>query len=268
MRSVRFVVGLVAAVCAFCAFVGAASAVEKKAFFGEFAASRVSGPITPSTPMQVKSKEGEVSELRLGPYTMENCKLSAKSNIDFERSRKYTTTLAFSKCETISSPGGHVEEVKKVHFKLGVQFDANRSAQVGEEGGFTIVKGSTVEFKIGQSKCVLSIPNQYIPPASQEHPEKEYEAAEYETEEEETEKLKTYPSGFKNSVNIFMEFKKVHSNLILNERCRWKEHEGGGEEEGKLNEKGEVEFKNGKLEAELTELTGMKGEFEFDEEEV
>jgi hypothetical protein len=275
MRSVRIVLGLLAAVCAFSALTGVAAAKEKeKLFFGEFFASRVSGPINAGSPALVKGK-GEVSEFRLGPYNLENCSVSAKSNIDFEKSTTYTTTLSFGHCETISTPGGHIEEVKKVHFKLGVEFnanrsaqvgDANRSAQVGEEAGFTIVKGSSVSFKVGSSKCVMSIPQQFLPAKAGTEPNKEYEAAEYETIEEEVEggKLKTYPSGFKDTLFIFMEFKKIHSDLHVTPLCRYKEHTGGGEEEGKLNEKGEVEYSNGKLEAEFEELELPKGEFGFE----
>jgi hypothetical protein len=270
MRSVRIVAGLAAVVCAFGVFTGAAFAKEKvKLFFGEFTASRVSGPINAEHPIQVKSKEGEVSELKIGPYSLKECHLSAKSNIDFERSRDYTTTLAFSKCKLIVKLESGFEEVKSVHFKLGVRFDANRSAELGKEGGFEIEKEAFVEFHATGSSCLVKIPAQFVPSKSGVNPEKEYEAAEYETEEEEVEggKLKTYPSGFKDSVNIFMELKRIKSNVVLSPKCHWKEHEGAGEEEGKLNGKGEVELSNGKLEAELTELTASKGEFAFDEEE-
>jgi hypothetical protein len=270
MRSVRIVVGLVAAVCAFSAFTSAAFAKkpEEKKFFGEFNASRVSGPINEANPILVKSKEGEVEEMKIGPYILKGCTLSAKSNIDFEHSRRYNTTLSFGKCKQISKPEGcaHCEEIKTVHFKLGVVFDANRAAQLGKEGGFGLEEGN-VEFKSSGTKCIVKVLKQFIPGKDEEHPEKEYESAEYETSEEAVEggKLKLYPSGFKDSVNIFMEFKKIQANLILGPKCAYKGHVGepGEKEEGKLNGKGEVEFEEGKLIGSLTELTASKGEFSF-----
>jgi hypothetical protein len=266
MRSARIVAGLVAVVCACGVFAGAAFAKEKeKLFFGEFVASRVGGPIDAENPIQVKSKEGDVSELKIGPYSLKECHLNAKSNIDFERSPFYTTTLAFSRCKFIEKLEGGFEETRSVHFKLGVRFDANRSAEVGKEGGFEIEKGVDVEFHANGGSCLVKVPQQFVPSKS-ETVEKEYESAEYETEEEEVEgaKLKKYPSGFKDSVNIFMEFKKIKSNVMLGPKCHWKGKEGG--EEGKLNGNGEVELSNGRLEAELVELTASKGEFAFDEE--
>jgi hypothetical protein len=268
MRSVRTVVGLLAMVCAFSALTGVAAAKEKeKLFFGEFVASRVSGPITESNPILVKAKEAEVAEMKIGPYKLTECVLHAQSNVPFERSKTYTTTLNFKKCKHIVKLENGFEEVKSVHFKLGVEFNANRSAQVGEEAGFKIVKGADVEFKGVGSSCLVRIPQQFLPRKAETVENHEYESAEYETEEEEVSggKLKTYPSGFKNSVNITMEFKKIRSNVVLSEKCHWHGHEGPGEEEGKLNENGEVELSNGKLEGTLTELTASKGEFEFDE---
>jgi hypothetical protein len=267
MRSVRTVVGLVALVCAFCAFasVAAAKAPKEEKFFGEFVASRASAPITESSPAKVTGK-GEIEELKnIGGYTLQDCKMTASGNVVAERSKEFFTKLKVS-CTTFSTPEGepNTKEAKKVHFNLGVEFKANKSAQFGEpnEGEFHIVEGSGVIAKISSSKCKVEIPSQFVPVKAGKDPEHEYEAAEYETEAEEVEgaKLKTYPSGFHKTLNVFWEFKKIRSILIVDgEKCQ---HPEGG----KILEDGNVETINGFFNAGLEELTLQKGTLEFDEE--
>jgi hypothetical protein len=266
MRSVRTVMGLVALVCAFCAFASVASAAPKEEkFFGEFVASRASAPISEANPAKFKGL-GEVEELNnIGGYDLQNCKMTASGNVVTERSKEFFARLKV-KCTTFSTPEGepNTKEAKKVHFNLGVEFKANKSAQFGEpnEGEFHIVEGSGVIAKISSSKCKVEIPSQFVPIKAGKNAEHEFEAVEYETESESVEgaKLKTFPSGFHTTLDIFWELKKVRSTLIVDgEKCQ---HPEGG----KIQEDGNVEYVNGFFSGDLEELTLQKGNLEFDEE--
>jgi hypothetical protein len=268
MRSVRTVIGLAVLVCAFCAFASAAlaKAPKEEKFFGEFVAERVNPPVSEAAPGQIKAKEAEVGELKnIGGYDLKECKMSSKGNVNKERSRTLFETLTL-KCLTVSTPQGEgkTEEIKHIHFQLGVEFNANKSAETGEEGegGFNIVKGSGVIGRISSSKCEVEIPSQFVPVKAGKEPNDEFETVEYETEEEEVapSMLKKYPSGFKKSLDVFWEMKKVHTILLTSAKCK---HPEGG----KILENGDVEYGNGFFEGELTELTLKNGNLFFDEEE-
>jgi hypothetical protein len=267
MRSVRTVVGLVALVCAFCAFasVASAKAPKEEKFFGEFVATRASAPVSEADPGKFKGT-GEVEELaNIGGYKLQDCKLTAQGNVTQERSKEFYATLKV-KCTTFSSPEGETKtkEAKKVHFSLGVEYNANKSAEFGEpnEGEFHIVQGSGVIAKISSSKCKVEIPSQYVPLRAGKNTEDEFEAVEYETESEpvEGQGVKTYPSGFHKTLDIDWELKKIHSILIVDgEKCQ---HTEGG----KILPSGDVEYANGRFIGDLEELSLQKGNLEFDEE--
>lgn len=224
-----------------------------------------------SSPGEIKGG-GEVDEMTIGPYGLKECKLTAKSKVKQERSKTLFTELSI-RCETVSHPekDHHIEEHKKVHFKLGLLFNANKSAEAGQgEAGLEITKTVAVPVSIGSSKCKLEIPNQFLPAKSGTVENHEYESAEYETEEEEVEgkaKLKKYPSGFKKTLDIFWELKRIKTLLVTSSKCTYNENFGPGEEEGKLNGEGKVEYTNGKFEGELEELELKGGSLWFDEEE-
>jgi hypothetical protein len=271
MRSVRTVVGLAALVCALFAFASVASAKKtptEKPFFGEFVASRVSGPITEASPAHFKGT-GEIDEFtNIGGFKLQECTMKASGNVTQERSTKFFTSLAI-KCSTFLTPEGEGKtKIKKtVKFHLGVEFKANHSAEVGQpnEGEFNIVEGSGVIAKISSTKCKVEIPAQAVPIKAGQDPEEfsEFEAVpEIETEEEEVEggKLKTFPSGFHDTLFIFWEFHKIKSKLIVDgEACQ---HPEGG----KILENGDVEYGNGTFEGELEEVGIKKGNLAFVEE--
>lgn len=276
MRSVRMVVGLIAALCAFGALAGVASAKmpEEQLFFGEFFAERAEAPITEADPAQVKGG-GEIEELTIGPYGLKECKVKSVSEVTSEKpSKTFFANLAI-RCKTISHPEKSklINETKTVHFKLGLKFNANKSAEAGEgnEAGTEIVENAVVPVTIGRSACKLEIPQQFLPAKSKLDENHEYESAEYETEEEEVESprlMKKYGKDH-DTLNIFFTLKRLHSVLLTGPKCTTGHEEkfGEGEEEGHINKEGNVEYQNGKLFGELDELSLKNGNIGFSEEE-
>jgi hypothetical protein len=248
-------------VCALFAFASVASAKKtptEKPFFGEFVASRVSGPITEAEPAHF-SGHGEVDELtNIGGFKLQECSMKAKGNVTQERSTTFFASLAI-KCSTFLTPEGEGKtKIKKtVKFHLGVEFKANHSAEVGQpnEGEFNIVEGSGAISKISSTKCKVEIPAQAVPIKAGQDPEEfsEFEAVQ-------GGKLKTYPSGFHDTLFLFWEFHKIKSRLIVDgEACQ---HPEGG----KILENGNVEYGNGSFEGELEEVGIKKGNLAFVEE--
>lgn len=274
MRHVRSVLVFAATACLFGALTAPAFAkTEKpKMVFGEFVG-------TPGM-LKLHEGEGEVEEMKLGPYTFgkneagEVCSKDIKvsGEVTEQRSPSLTAELGFKKCNTSAHEGGF-RETKPVNFTLGVKFLANHSAEIGERSGIEIVEPSIVHFKGALRKCIVEIPAQYIPGKAGEKTEKEYEAASYSDESEEVEnfeksrKLKEeYPSGMKERIEIEIEFSKIVTYVKPEKTC---EYEKGTEgkyisEEGNPH-KGWVEFNTGKIDAELDELEVKNGELTFEE---
>jgi hypothetical protein len=268
MRSLRITIGLAAAACVFaiCAAPTFAAAKEKL-FFGEFTASIAGKTISEAEPAVTKG-HGEVSEFRLGPWEITcESELKSKGKVTAERSESFFTELSFKGCTTNQKVGkGGVEETKKLKFSKGIDFEfhANGSANVGKsESEVKILNPTSVTVKAAGDKCKLVIPAQTIPIQAEKNPEKEFESAEYGTETESVEKsqLKKFPSGIRERLNIFMEFKKILTEVPVEPgKCIYSK-----EPEGKFNpETKTVEFTNGVLEAELEEIEVKGGELGFD----
>jgi len=253
-----------------------ALAVKEKVYFGHFTASVAGQEISPTNKIVAKGK-GEVDELRVGPLSME-CEtnsgytLSAKGMVESEFSSDFTTNVRILGCKTDIKfgKGGNFTPAKVSFGKEGIkmEFHANGSLAVGNPAGeVKILETAAVQVKVQGQKCKLFIPAQTLPTSSERQPEKEYEAAEYATEKEEVEpkELKKYPSGFKETLDISWELKKIRSYVPIEPgRC---EYEKGTE--GKYEAEGEglpnrVEYTNGLYEGELEEIQLKGGNLGFD----
>lgn len=264
MRRVRIIVGLAAAACALAVFATPTFA----ATFGNFAAHISGQTISPGTPAEAKG-HGEASEIQLGQYKI-SCEkeIKSKGKVTAEHSSEFFQEMRFSKCKTLNSGTGPIGESKNVHFKLLMTFKSNGSTEFGPESEVEVAK-TEVAFKASGSSCIVTIPQQDVPKGAEKHPEKEWEAASYSTEKEAVEgkrNLEKFPSGFQEKLDISMELKGIHTLVKLTPSCTYKGKEGpGGTEEGKYNpETGDVEFTNGKLEAELEEITIKGGDLGFE----
>ncbi|HYM55837.1 MAG TPA: hypothetical protein VES97_10770, partial [Solirubrobacteraceae bacterium] len=157
--------------------------------------------------------------------------------------------------------GTGTEEVKLKSFAIDFEFHSNKAAVIGEgEGEIKIKKDSTLSIPVGKGACTVVIPEQTIPEKAERKPELEYEAASYTTEFEPA-KIKKFPSGFQEKLNIEMEFKKVES---------WVKPAPGCAPGGVVNEVpetpgfGYVVYGNGTMELELEEITIKNGNVGFE----
>jgi hypothetical protein len=268
MRSVKMTIGLMAAALALGLLAGPASAKTKeKLFFGEFHAGITGKTLSEAEPGSTKG-HGTVTGMKLGPYAIECTKeLRSKSLITSEKSPNFFTKVKFLGCQTIKKVGGGLEEVVSTRFtkELDLEFRANGSAEGGNtESEIRLVKPVAAVLKAKGASCVVDIPAQSIPNASGINPEKQYEAAGYATETETVEgkkRLKEFPLGFREKLNITMEFKKIHTLVPLNERCTYSKGEEGGFVE--IENVPYVEFNKGFLEAELEEIELKGGDLGF-----
>src|SRR6185437_13213675 len=105
MRTLKITVALAAIACVAAALASPALAKEV-AFFGEFHANVPSGaPVTPSTPVEAKTKEGELGEMFLGgkeetgPFEFSCEKLTSDAkHVEAESSQTFRTEIKFVKC--------------------------------------------------------------------------------------------------------------------------------------------------------------------------
>lgn len=252
MKKSGIALGLVVAMCAF--GVVAAPALA----FGKFRASIKGQTISEATPGFAKG-HGEVEFARLGPYTIECPKIKDSGMVVSEESESFFTEILFNKCTTVSHPKGGVgvEEIKQIHFKLGMEFLSNFSAKVGEgESEVRITAPSEVSFKAGPSKCVVTIPEQTLSTHG--------EAGVPENEEEMEERpgaIEKY-GEFRKRLDFTIDLKHLHAELTPNSHCRYEE----GSEEGKFNpETGMVEWFGSVFEGNLEEITLKNGNVWFEE---
>jgi hypothetical protein len=261
MRKTGVALAVAVASCAF--GVVAAPALA----FGTFRAS-IKGQTLETEPGVAKG-HGEVEGLRLGPYTIECPKpVKATSKVNWEQNEAFFTELAFKECETVTKPkeGRGIEEIKKLHLTLAVEFLSNFAAKIGEgEGEVRIKNESSVTFKAGSSKCVVIIPAQSLPFKQKEGVE--YEAGVPETEEEGpfeagTHKFEKY-GEFRKRLAFAIDLRRIKTKVEPNSRCRYDNES----EEGKYNpETGYVEFGGGHFEGTLEEVTLANGSVWFEEE--
>ncbi len=247
------IASLVVVAIALFAMAATASAKEPM-FFGEFTAS--------PTPATVTSKSGSV-EFKVGAWEWSCPKIKSKGQMPTERSTHFLAVLKISGCEGVRKlSGGFEEHVKfKVQPGFAIEFRANGSGNVGEAAGeLEIVKGSTLHVKSKGGVCEIVIPQQSMPTQAEKKPEHEYEVVEYFPEKEATTKVKTYPSGFKEKLEIDWE-----SNHFLYEvpagsaKACGTNKESGPEETVKLK---------GHFTGELDELQVKGGDFGFTTEKA
>jgi hypothetical protein len=175
-----------------------------------------------------------------------------------ERSTTFNTEVKFAGCTGSRLLAGGFEE-KGLRFKIGgpvgMEFRANGSGQIGEESGeLKIVKESKLKVTTKGGVCEILIPDQSMPVKSENKPEKEYETVEYFPEEEPTTKVKKYPSGIKERLEIDWSTK-----AFLYDIPAGKEKQCGTTKE---NSEEVVQMK-GHFEGELDELNIKGGEFGF-----
>jgi hypothetical protein len=272
MRSLKITVALAAVACVVGALASPAFAAKEKpkAFFGEFVASiPTGGPITPSTPATAKSKEGELDEFYMGgeetgPFSFTCDHLTSEGKVYNERSTSFKTEIKFHKCEATRRLRGGLEEhkIKTVIRGLEMEFHSNGSFQIGkeQENEQKITKGTSIEVKVKGGACKLIIPEQTVPKngTNEEH---EYEGGEYSGEREPTEKLKLYPNGFKERIEVDWTLSKITMYVPAekNGACTYNKEPGG-----KYNETLKVVEFPAKMEGELEEVEIKKGELFFE----
>jgi hypothetical protein len=272
-------IGLAVVACSMMAvFASPSFAKKEKVFFGHFTSSINGKTISPTSPATAKGK-GEVDELKVGPLSMEcvtksGFTLAATALVEAERSSNLTSTVKITGCKTdIKFGKGGNFTPAKVNFGKGIkmEFHANGSVAVGNPnppgGEVKILETAPVEVKVAGQKCKLFIPAQSLPLASEKNPEKEYEAAEYasETEAVEGAKLKKYPSGFKETLDISWELKGIKSYVPVEPgRCEYQKGEEGAyaPAEGELPNR--VVYGGGKFEGEIEEMEVKGGNLGFD----
>ena len=271
MRSLRITIALAAIACVVGALASPAFAAKEKekAFFGEFFANVPSGgPITSSTPVAAKTNEGELGALfvgseKSGPFSISCEKLTSKATVPWERSENFLTEVKFHKCKAIRRLQGGLEEHVQAKFGKGfeMEFHANGSADVGKSEGETkIIKGTTINIKVKGGVCQVQIPAQTVPTKAAKNPEKEWEAAEYETEEEPTTKLKLYPNGIEDKLDVFWEVKPTfYVPAEAGGACSFSKESGGS-----YNPELKVAEFKGFFEGELDEISVPKGNIGFE----
>lgn len=267
MRRARIVLGLATAVCAFGALSvpAFAAAPKEPTIFGEFTASITGQTLSPEDP-GVASGHGEVETLKLAGRTFECEKeMKSKALVTAERSSTFTTEIKLAKCYTEYPEGGgfYGKKYLKLKTPLLLEFHSNGSANAGGGEADVIIHEDSADVTLSHSKCSFEIPDQTIPLKAVAKPEEEYEDATYETESESVEggKLKKYPSGFHEELDITMEFKGIKTLEKPNETCYYKKGE-----EGKYNpETGYVEIGGGVFEGELEEIKLKGGNIGFEE---
>jgi hypothetical protein len=273
MRSVRAVLGLAVLLCVFGTVTAPAFAKKAKppVVFGKFTASFPSGkPISPTEEATAKG-HGELDSLNLadGALRIEECDdVRSTGQVDEESSESFFQNVKFKHCyATVSLNKGITEQLKVPTFTLGIEFRSNKSAELGQgaENEIEIVHPSTVIIPIGKkSPCKVTIPEQIVPKRAEGKPDREYGAVGYETELEAA-KMKVFPTGVQEKLDIGMEFTKLESWVKPNEHCVY-----GGGEEGALDTTpetpayGYVVYGKGTMEAELEEITIKNGDLGFE----
>jgi hypothetical protein len=225
--------GLVVAVCAFGTLAAPALARHgrPKALFGDFIASFPNGtPISSSDPATATGIGFvELIDIAEGAILIqeEKCKkIRSTGKVDSEKSERFTQEIKFSGCSgvtNVGTAGSVLEEVRIPTFTIAMEFHANGAAEVGGEEAPTATIAHTTIF-IRTSKraaCTVEIPSQSTPFKALRKPENEFEAGAYGTEPAilHPEKMKKFPKGFQEELDITMEFEKVVARVIPSPTC-------------------------------------------------
>jgi hypothetical protein len=180
------------------------------------------------------------------------------SPVEAEKSPNLKMEVKFRKC-LYNEGNSEVHHQDAVHFKkpLTLVLHANGAARVVK------VEENTPEIHVRGYTCHFIIPEQEVPISAEKNPNKEYDAAEYATEEEEVEgsKLKTYPSGFRDRLDVTLNLAHVKTEYKPEGAGSNCEYQRGT---SKVNPKtGNVETLT-HFELEIPEITIAKGSIGFE----
>jgi len=233
MRRLKIVLGLAAAVCAFGTLATPALARHgrPKALFGDFIASFPNGtPISPSSPATATGIGSEEKiKLANGSVSIgnEGCKkIRSTGKVDSEKSETFTQSITFSGCTGTAFVGENEEALEPVtvpRFTIAMEFHANGAVEVGgEEAPTATIAHTSVLFRTRKGgQCTIDVPSQSTPFKAIKKPENEFEAGAYGTEPAafHPQKMKKFPKGFQEELDVTMEFEKVTAQLIPGPKC-------------------------------------------------
>ncbi len=276
MRGFKIKLGVATTLCAFGVMAAPALAHHEhpKAVFGKFIANYplAPGAITPTTPTTDKGI-GSVEEINLGdgglvikeePGKLSGCAVRSTGKVEEESSEKFFQAITLSRCYAVKPFGKDGDEkIKLKKFHLDFLYNSNGSLNIGEgEGEIKITANSTLSIPVGKNVCTVVIPQQTLPAKALVKPGEEYEAAEYETEVNKEVKLKKFPAGFQNKLDIEMHFDKVENWVRPTSSCEFPP--GEVDEEVGSPAYGYVVFKKGSMAMELEEINIKEGNLGFE----
>ncbi len=276
----------IALAVALCAMGAAASSAFA---FGEFEAS-ITGQNLETTPgvLKVSHLEGflEINALEFGPYKFgpvdrktgeqdlehpcKNVKLSG--GVNKAKSPELTFRLKFIKCVALAEAGALLQEVP-TNFTLGVVLKSNFGGELGQNETSVELEPGVVTFGGALKKCPVTIPRQSLP--GKYNPKREYEeVVEFENESYEPEHIEhskhlkeLYPSGEKETLNVYFEEKVHHLRSYVAQEgpCTNTKGAEGGKivEEGPY--KGMLLYTNGHMTGEIEDLEIKNGNIKFKE---
>jgi hypothetical protein len=277
-------IALAVALCAMCGLATSAFA------FGEFEAS-ITGQNLETTPgvLKVSHEEGslEINGLELGAYlfgpinrvtgeqeTETPCKsVKLSGGVNKPKSKELTFRLKFTKCVAIAEAGALEQEVA-TNFTLGVVLHSNFGGELGQDESSVELEPGVVKFKGALKKCPVIIPRQSLP--AKYNPKRTYEeVVEFENESFEPEHIEhskrlkeLYPSGEKETLNVYFEEKVHHFHSYVSQAGPCTNVKGAGNSkivtEGPYA--GMLEYTNGHMTGEIEDIEVKNGNLKFNEE--
>jgi hypothetical protein len=240
MRRTTMVLALTMSALTWGVLASPALAVKEKPVFGKFKA----------TAAGIAKGYGEADEIVLGPYKFEECEkdLHSTGTVVLGESETFFQEVKFSKCLATRKAGGGLEESVYASFTLGMEFHSNGSLRLGP---------TSVTFGASDSTCEVTVPAQWVPAVAETKGEdKSFEDASYSTELEKLEGGQEKKFGeFRERLDIEWELKGITTTVRLTPTCTY--------EGAHLNAAGEAEFRGGKMEGELEEVTLKEGNLSF-----
>ena len=233
MRRIRIGIGLVVvALCAVGAVASPSFAITHKKthtkpakVLGKFVANYPHGPKITETSKAVDTGIGEVETLQLGDSAIdvETCKkVKSGGGVDSERSDTLFELVTFIGCKVRTQFGehAHAKGVKIPNFKIAFEFHSNGFVETGGGESTSVHISKTTVFIKGPKgiPCQVELPAQTVPVKATKKPENEFEAATYETEKHPA-KIKKFPAGFQEEIDLFTEMEKVVSHIKKSPNC-------------------------------------------------
>lgn len=232
MRRIWIGVGLIAALCAFCTVAAPALAVTHKKthtkppkVLGKFVANYPSGKKINETSKAFDKGIGSVETLKLGDggIEVESCKkVKGQGGVDWERSDTLFELVSFTGCKVRTRFGeaAHAKGVKIPNFKIAFEFHSNGFVETGGGEATSVHINKTAVYIKGPkgSPCTVELPSQTVPLKATKKPENEFEAATYETEKHPA-KIKKFPAGFEEELDLYTEMNKVVSKIKKSADC-------------------------------------------------